>query len=991
MSKQNSAECQFAINMFKATEMSMKKLLDLLEKTVEQKKSFRSLSLMINKIKGQETELKKLSEEVMRQQPHQSTASSILNRQTTLITRLNELELQVDLLDDDGQLSQSSSRIRNDVSMISSRRNLSRQSTPAPSDDKERIQHQRDIEGKQTSSDIFNQPPPLPPRPRQPSLFLQTSNEPGLQIQHVLEAHQRNPKKEVHESLLKSKTKLGNELNVPNPFPCFDKDISQKFTSPTRSGKLEIASNLVNRDVCDIETAQINLSDNFDTSQNLLPPIQNLNLSGNHSLSNPFILADPTIQLQADGLFAQNSALEKTLNLKLPKRRNNQDSYANRNPQYHNFPNLQQNVGPSEVKIGTNGYLDSQVLNCDLQKLPCLPTVANRTSHLPSTTDKIVAENNCLQSNQYINPITGVHSASVPPITVQLMEQQHQNTVLNPAAPNFLPNQVAPQSNGIAAPLQFPQPVNSQHGLTSTFPVNQNVTQPSQLCNNQFVPDSQVPSNCQAPLTSTIHAPMCINQHSNPAGQNQLSQPLINQSLLPTVNQHISSAYSNPNVTQEKGNVDFKHSIKLPPLKLQNFNGDPIHFHEWINNFNTMIHNNPSITDTHRITYLQNSVSGKAKDLIHAYSCDPSYYQTALNELIRHFGDRTIVVNAFINQLENWQMNFQNKQSFIAFSSFLKRLVQAFQYLGFTADLQSTALIKKAKEKTPHHLVLKWTEHCLTELNSDPTLVDFQQWLGLQAQIYDKVSRESNQRTISSQASKFVNSNNPQTKQYNGNPSVSVNNASAENSRKQWNFGPQQKQPSISQNVPNKTFNTKRSCEKCKQEHSIATCPEYQLCSPSDRYNLVSQNNLCTNCLSNKHHKQSCPSQKRCQVCSGFHHTTLHDPAKQIKRPTAAFSTEVFSGNNPTASSSSKASSQTPNTSSQQKSQTNKAPNSRSGQTFNNQSQQNVQRRNLNGNAINQSFSINQCSETPKNWYEQLQLIPVSFLKGKKPSIPTPS
>ena len=134
--------------MFKATEMSMKKLLDLLEKTVEQKRSFRSLSLMINKIKGQEAELKRLSEEVMRQQPLQSTASAILNRQTTLITRFNEfneLELQVDLLDDDGQLSQSSSRIRNDVSMISSRRNLSQQSTPVPNDDRERIQHQRDI------------------------------------------------------------------------------------------------------------------------------------------------------------------------------------------------------------------------------------------------------------------------------------------------------------------------------------------------------------------------------------------------------------------------------------------------------------------------------------------------------------------------------------------------------------------------------------------------------------------------------------------------------------------------------------------------------------------------------------------------------------------------------------------------------------------------------------------------------------------------------
>ena len=640
-----------------------------------------------------------------------------MNRQTALITRLNELELRVDLLDDDGQLSQSSSRIRDDVSMISSRRNLSRQSTPAPSDDKEQIQHQRDIEEKQTSSNLFNQPPPIPPRPRQPSMFLQTSNEPGLQIQHVLEAHQRNPKKEVHESLLKSKNNLENQTNAPNPFPCFDKDTSQEFTSPTKSGKLEIASNLVNRDVCDIETAQISLSDNFDTSQNLLPPFQNLNLSGNHSLSNPFNLADPTIQLQADGLFAQNSVLEKTFNLNLPNQSNNQDSTANRNSLYHNFPNLQQDFGPYQTQIGTSGYLDSQLSNCDLQKLPCLPTVANRTSHLPSRTDKIVAENSCLQSNHCINPITGVHSAGFPPITVPLMEQQHQNTVLNPAAPNFLPNQVAPQSNGIAAPVQFPQPVNSQHGIASTFPVKQCVTHSSQLCNNQFIHGSQAPSNFQAPVTSRIHAPMCINQPLNPVGQNQLSQPSINQSLLPTVNQHISSVYSNPNVTQEKGNVDFKHSIKLPPLKLQNFNGDPIHFHEWINNFNTMIHNNPSITDTHRISYLQNFVIGKAKDLIHAYSCDPSYYQTALNEIIRHFGDRTIIMNTFINQLENWQMNFQNKQSFIAFSSFLKRLVQAFQYLGFTADLQSTTLIKKAKEKTPHHLVLKWTEHCLTELS----------------------------------------------------------------------------------------------------------------------------------------------------------------------------------------------------------------------------------------------------------------------------------
>ena len=89
----------------------------------------------------------------------------------------------------------------------------------------------------------------------------------------------------------------------------------------------------------------------------------------------------------------------------------------------------------------------------------------------------------------------------------------------------------------------------------------------------------------------------------------------------------------------------------------------------------------------------------KAKELIHAYSCDPSYYQTALNELINHVGDRTIVVNAFINQFQNWQVNYQNKQNFFAFLYFLKILVQAFLYLGFIADPQSTTLLKKPKKR----------------------------------------------------------------------------------------------------------------------------------------------------------------------------------------------------------------------------------------------------------------------------------------------------
>ena len=320
-------------------------------------------------------------------------------------------------------------------------------------------------------------------------------------------------------------------------------------------------------------------------------------------------------------------------------------------------------------------------------------------------------------------------------------------------------------------------------------------------------------------------------------------------------------------------------------------------------------------------------------------------------------------------------MNFQNKQIFIAFSSFLKRLVQAFQYLGFTTDLQSTTLIRKAKEKTPHH------SFCLNELSSETTLVDFQLWLELQAQIYDKVSRESNQRILNS----LLILSTRKTCKSSHTLAASQCQSTAHQPKTVENIGTFR----LSKNNRqlHKTFRIKllrqndlvRSANKnATLPHALSISCAYQVIDTT----LSAKNNLCTNCLSNKHHKQSCPSQKRCQVCSGFRHTTLHDPAKQIKRPTAAFLLKFFL------------------VAIQQlrlvvKLQVNfqihhnrkikhKAPNSRYGQTFNNQSQQKVQRRNLNGNTINQSFSMNQCSETKKNWYEQLQLIPVSFLNGDK-------
>ena len=61
-----------------------------------------------------------------------------------------------------------------------------------------------------------------------------------------------------------------------------------------------------------------------------------------------------------------------------------------------------------------------------------------------------------------------------------------------------------------------------------------------------------------------------------------------------------------------------KSSIKLPPIKIPKFKGNPLTYHERINNSFNLVHSNISLTDTHRITYLQNAIVGKTKEKIQA-------------------------------------------------------------------------------------------------------------------------------------------------------------------------------------------------------------------------------------------------------------------------------------------------------------------------------------------------------------------------------------
>ena len=228
------------------------------------------------------------------------------------------------------------------------------------------------------------------------------------------------------------------------------------------------------------------------------------------------------------------------------------------------------------------------------------------------------------------------------------------------------------------------------------------------------------------------------------------------------------------------------------------------------------------------MTFLQNSVTHKARDSISGYSYNEDYYNAAIAELTRKFGKPQHIVAAYLDQLERRAKTRQDEpNTFVSFSSFLRRLVQAFRLHIFEADLKSSAVLRMARDKLNPNMIIRWNQHTRSQGLLPPNLTHFADWIDSYAEACADISPQRNQRTR-------VNT--------------------------------------FSRRGPSDV-----SCQLCSQNHNLGRCPEYLENSVFDRQGCVRRFNLCPNCL-RAHEKGLCQSKTRCLVdrCDGFHHSTLH-------------------------------------------------------------------------------------------------------------------
>ena len=227
------------------------------------------------------------------------------------------------------------------------------------------------------------------------------------------------------------------------------------------------------------------------------------------------------------------------------------------------------------------------------------------------------------------------------------------------------------------------------------------------------------------------------NQHQYPGG----SQP--NTSLhQPTSSRAQTSSHDN-----------LSH-LSRPKLKIEPYDGDPMKWNLWYGLFTTLIHNQP-ISLAEKMTHLQTLTTGIANEAISGFSCNSQMYDAALAELQRRFGRPEIIVNKFLHLLQNFrQPSIQQRHTFTEFSTFINNLVETFQSLGFTNDLNSTLYVQFAVNKLPPTQRLQWTQYAVSNNLQQPSLIHFNIWIRQFALACDNLPFNLDDRPTSSSISK---------------------------------------------------------------------------------------------------------------------------------------------------------------------------------------------------------------------------------------------
>ncbi|XP_049882518.1 uncharacterized protein LOC126378330 [Pectinophora gossypiella] len=292
-----------------------------------------------------------------------------------------------------------------------------------------------------------------------------------------------------------------------------------------------------------------------------------------------------------------------------------------------------------------------------------------------------------------------------------------------------------------------------------------------------------------------------------------------------------SSKSNNTSQTNSHGNT-----VKLPPLKIPSFNGDPNKWLEFRDMYLSLIHNNDTIDDISKFHYLKSYLEGSAKAVINSVCISSSNYNIAWSLLCDRYDNKRLLINEHIKCLFSIQpLSKESDKGLRDLIDAISKNLSALASLGEPTTQWDTLIIYMASSKLDPVTSRSWEEFRGTL--KQPDLANFFDFLRQRATVLETM-----------QASKIVKSENRQT------------------------FV---KPKSFIASSPPELTSFSSKCLACNKEHKLYECNQFKSLPVDERIKKVFQWRLCSNCLRSGHRSYQC-NLGGCRICKGKHNTVLH-------------------------------------------------------------------------------------------------------------------
>lgn len=298
-------------------------------------------------------------------------------------------------------------------------------------------------------------------------------------------------------------------------------------------------------------------------------------------------------------------------------------------------------------------------------------------------------------------------------------------------------------------------------------------------------------------------------------------------------------------------------SVRLPQITIEKFTGDYRKWASFKNYFETLIHNKEEIQPVEKFYHLKSNLSGEPIRLIDHYVITAANYESAWTTLKDRYDNKRVLVNMelkCIMQLE--KMTHESSTQIRKILDTSQECLNSLRNLNIDISTWDPILIfiliQKLDQETHRHY-----ENSLDKPRDMPKLDDFITFLENRFQALENVVQSK---------SKPFQSNSNYNRQFN---STNTNHNRSNQPRPENNQ---------CQGAHKKSFLVacETNCELCNELHPIYRCPEYNNASTTDRLEIISRHELCSNCLG-KHDAIFCGSSRKCRQCSQRHHTSIHD------------------------------------------------------------------------------------------------------------------